>query len=143
MAENFDIYGFSNQMGPQLRELVEHQLLKDLLHYGIAREGLRFDWSSSCIEGHSANYLDGSLENFSNIALCNEQNAIVAEGWMEFILASEFFLVYWDNLNIWRNGEQIASKKHFGIPPHIWEKIPADIRVPHEKEKMQTLPFSF
>ena len=124
-------------MGPQLRKLVEQQLLEDLLHYRIVDEALKFNWSSSCIEGHSANHLDGSLENFSSIALYNERSFIVVEGWMEFILASEFFLVYWDDLTTWNNSEQVANKKHFGIPPHIWEKIPTSIRASHKKYKMK------
>ncbi len=97
---------------------------------------MRFDWSESCIEGHAANYLDGSLENFSSISLYDEHNNVIADGWMEFMLEGEFFLVYWDNLTAWRNGEQLASKKHFGIPPHVWEKIPFDIRGSYEREKM-------
>lgn len=86
MPASFSTYGFANQMGPRLRQLVEEQLMKDLQHYGISSQKMRFDWSESCIEGHAANYLDGSLENFSSISLYDEHNNVIADGWMEFIL---------------------------------------------------------
>ena len=125
-------------MGPKLRNLIEQQLLEDLLHYGFVNKELRFNWTAGCLEGKSAKYLDGSLENFSGIALYDdEQNALVAEGWMEFILAGDFFLVYWDNLTTWKNGERIASKEYFGIPPHVWKKIPSYVRDSYEKEKLK------
>ena len=93
--------GFSTPMGPQLRELVEKQLTADLVAHGTDGNDLKFDWSESCIEGHHANHLDGSLENYSGIAVCNSDDQLVAEGWMEFILLGPLFLCYWEFLDTW------------------------------------------
>ncbi|TGE25169.1 hypothetical protein E5K00_08220 [Hymenobacter aquaticus] len=128
-------------MSPALRNLVEKQLLSDLAHYGVVQEGLRFDWSESCIEGHSANYLNSSLENYSGISLYNSDDEYVAHGWMEFILAGEFFLVFWDFLTIRENSRQISDKNQPGIPDHVWQQLPQDIRGSYQKERMTQPPF--
>ena len=121
---NFIGLGLSSIMGPKLRKYVEGQLLTDLAHYGIDNEGLKFDWSESCIEGNDADYLDGSLENFSAIYLYNTQNELVCEGWMEFFLGDES-LVYWDHLDLWdSNSRKYETIKEFGIPDHISAQIP-------------------
>jgi hypothetical protein len=115
---NFTDLGFSTIMGSKLRKYVEEQLLNDAKHYGINSEHLMFDWSESCIEGKDADYLDGSLENFSSIYLYDDEN-LVAEGWMEFILDEKLF-VYWDILNVWDNDKgKYEERKTFGIPKHI------------------------
>src|SRR5687767_3178057 len=89
--------GHSNAMGPELRKSVERQLLEDLKHYKLDLPNLKFDWANSLVEGRSANYLDGMVENYSGILVLNENNQIVADGWMDFILEPGFFLAYWDH----------------------------------------------
>lgn len=133
--------GFSSTMGPQLRKLVEQHLINDLKHYGVDEPVLKFDWSDSCIEGHDADFLDGSLENYSGIAVYDANDIIVADGWMEFILTGDFFLVYWDDLTTWQEDQQVSSKEEFGIPDHIWQQLPDDIKPTVKDELMKTSPF--
>ena len=113
--------GFSSTMGPKLRALVEKQLLEDLKHYDLTDLNLKFDWSKSCIEGNDTVYLDGSLENYSGISLYNENDELVADGWMEFIHTESHFIVYWDHL-LFRNHHP-KEKVEFGIPNHIKEYL--------------------
>jgi hypothetical protein len=80
MKANYSYLGFSDSMGPKLRRLVEDQLLTDLSHYGIYSANLKFDWSDSCIEGYDATYLDGSLENYSGIAISDTEDNLVVGG---------------------------------------------------------------
>lgn len=117
-------------MGEKLRREVESQLLDDFKFYGIYNNNLKFDWSDSCIEGHQVNYLDGSIENFSGIMVFNEKNKLIAEGWMEFIYEKvrNIFIVYWDFLDVFINGEEIVKKKNTGIPEHILKLLPTDLR---------------
>ena len=122
-------------MGPRLRVLVEEQLIDDLCNYGIENFPIKFDWSKSCIEGHDDEYLDGYLENYSGIKLFDLNDDIIAEGWMDFIHVPDFFLAYWDHLEFldprFSNG-----KMQFGIPPHIWQKIPESFKLNYEKDQM-------
>lgn len=101
----FNPYGLSKSMGPQLRAPVEKHLLTDLYHY-CQKENLKFDWSESCIEGKDTNYLDGSLENFSCIFLYDNNNYLVAEGWMEFVHSGDFFIAYWEFLSVFEGGKK-------------------------------------
>jgi hypothetical protein len=94
-------------MGPELRSLVERHLVEDLKFYGIDKE-LHFDWSDSCIEGHDTNYLDGSLENFSGIAVFDNHENLVADGWMEFIHEGDFFLAYWNYVTTWESDKKLG-----------------------------------
>lgn len=135
----FKTYGFSAKMGPQLRQVVEQQLRQDLLHYGIQNADWHFDWSSSCLEGRDAPWLDGHIENYSGIVLLNQHEQVVVEGWMEFILAGELLLVYWDNLTSWSTAAEQQYKKHFGIPPHIWQCIPTQYQPAYATERMPDL----
>jgi hypothetical protein len=62
--QDFNPYGYSISMGPNLREFVEEKLLEDLQRYipddaDLDFNKLRFDWSKSCIEGHEPNGLMG------------------------------------------------------------------------------------
>ncbi|RSK49973.1 hypothetical protein [Hymenobacter rigui] len=139
---NYADLGFSSPMSPTLRSLVEQQLLVDLAHYGVVREGLKFDWSESCIEGHLEEYLGSSLENYSGIAVYDADDKCVADGWMEFILAGEFFLVFWDYLTIRKNGRQVFDKSQPGIPDHVWQQIPEDIRTSYRNDRMKRPPFN-
>lgn len=130
---NYTELGFSHTMGPKLRQLVEKQLLADLR---VAFD-LRFDWSESCIEGNDTEYLDGSLENYSGIAVFDSKENLVAEGWMQFIHAGKFFLVYWDYLTIMQSDKRVFDKKA-GIPNHVWEQIPVDIRPSYTKYRQDS-----
>lgn len=121
MNKPYYTLGLSSVMGPKLRELVENQLLEDLKYYDYKSTRLKFDWSDSCIEGSESKYLDGTVENFSGIALYDNENNLVAEGWMEFIHSEPHFIAYWDHL-IFKNGH-MKEKVEFGIPKHIKEFI--------------------
>ena len=82
---NFKDFGASEIMGPLLRHFVEQQLAEDLTHYKVISKNLYFDWSESCPEGHSIDYLDGVLENFSYVSVFDSSNNLVAEGWLDFV----------------------------------------------------------
>ena len=115
-------------MGPKLRAEVERQLLKDLQIYRPDLEDVIFDWSETCQEGHVTNYLDGSLENWSGVAVKDANGNLIAYGWIDFIDGGvkEPLLVFWDLLTIRFNNKNIDVKKEFGIPKHIWNKISAE-----------------
>ncbi len=115
--------GLSEPMGAVLRANVEAQLRNDLHNYGFMGSSVKFDWSGSCIEGHDATHLGGYLENYSGILLFDINDNYLAEGWMDFILEPDFFLVYWDHLEV-ANPGSATGKLKFGIPSHIWQKIP-------------------
>jgi hypothetical protein len=125
---DFSDLGYSSSMGPQLRQLVEKQLSNDLENYGIKNRELKFDWSDSCIEGHVTKYLNGSVENYSGICVFSSQNELLAEGWMEFIHQDNFFLAYWDLVTTWNADKKLSEKKDIGIPKHIWNLIPNNIK---------------
>ena len=132
---DYNNLGLSTPMGPRLRALVEEQLIDDLCNYGIENFTIKFDWSRSSIEGHDGEYLDGYLENYSGIKLFDVNDNIIAEGWMDFIHELDFFLVYWDHLEF-LDPRFSNSKLKFGIPLHIWQKIPEFLKWNYEKERM-------
>jgi hypothetical protein len=131
---NYNDMGLASSMGPKLRQIVEEQLLADLKNYLPHGSDIKFDWSDSCIEGKDTVYLDGSIENFSGITLFDRNENIVAEGWMEFIHEGEFFLVFWDTVRTY-NGNGVLNDKKPGIPEHIWQKIPADLKPNYKNER--------
>jgi hypothetical protein len=47
--------------------------------------GLSFDWSNPCQEGHVTRYLDGMLEEMSDVSVNRSDGTPVAEGWLDFI----------------------------------------------------------
>lgn len=136
--------GLSSIMGPKLRSTIEDFLKKDLNHYGLKNTYVIFDWSQSCIEGHDCNILDGGLGNFSGIRLFDQNDNIVADGWMEYIAEGwsnsnsefSFFIAYWDNLETLNPDILPGGKDKFGIPLHIWEQIPPDLRWQFETDRM-------
>ncbi len=136
--------GLSSIMGPKLRLEVEAFLIKDLIHYGLKNTCVKFDWSQSCIEGHNCEILDGTLENFSGIRVFDQNDKIIAEGWMEYIAVGwsnsntqlSFFIAYWDNLVTFNPDTLPGGKDKFGIPLHIWEQIPSDLRWQFETDRM-------
>ena len=129
-------FGHSDAMGRELRALVEKQLLEELKHYKIDQPNLKFDWSNSLVEGRSANYLDGMIENYSGILVLNENNQIVADGWMEFILEPDFFLAYWDHITTREGKKKLSEKQMPGIPKHVWKQIPEELKAKYKAKKM-------
>ena len=125
-------------MGKNLRNLVEKQLAADLAFYEVEQTDLRFDWSESCIEGHDTNYLDGSLENFSGIAVFDSRGKMVAHGRMDFIHEGDFFITYWQFVTVWNKKEKVEKKIEVGIPDHVWTKIPDDIKPTYEKNRTKS-----
>lgn len=128
--------GYADKMGPKLRTLVEKQLSDDLGFYGLIASEFKFDWSECCIEGDDANYLDGVVENFSGINIFDEKDKHIAAGWMEFIYEPKynFFICYWEFLAHFNLEKEIDIKDKVGIPLHIFNKIPINIRFKYEKE---------
>jgi hypothetical protein len=139
-TNSFKEYGFSDKMGPQLRQVVERLLREDLLHYGIQSADWYFDWSDSCLEGRDAAWLDGHIENYSGIALLDQHGRVAVEGWMEFIVVGELLLVYWDDLTSWSTTGVQQHKKTFGIPLHIWQRIPSQHQSAYAAERMRDTP---
>ncbi|MBN4071041.1 hypothetical protein JYT72_00895 [Crocinitomix catalasitica] len=131
---NYKDLGFADHMGPKLRDHVERQLAYDLKNYKVDKNNLKFDWSDSCVEGHRTKYLDGSVENFSGIAVFGNNDSFVADGWMEFIHDNDFFLAYWEFVTTWDKEKKLKDKKEIGIPGHIWRQIPDDLK-PKYKDK--------
>ncbi|MBX8803244.1 hypothetical protein HBA92_21185 [Ochrobactrum sp. MR28] len=127
-SENMEMekLGFSDCMGPKLRELVERQLLNDLNNY-LTPETIaelteaQFDWSDSCIEGHRTYWLDGDIENFSGIAIYDQMKNLIVEGWMEFIETETGILVFWWFLS----GPALKTqpKASNRVPRHIWGRL--------------------
>ena len=128
--------GFTSPMGPQLRALVVEHLLADLQHYMNVDFEIKFDWSQTCIEGRDSVYLDGYLDNFSTIRLFDSNDNFIAEGWMDFVHELGFVIVFWDHLEFAKPGSP-AGKPEFGIPPHIWEKIPNEFKHNYKKDRMK------
>jgi hypothetical protein len=133
MKPNYKDLGFSTTMGPRLRTLVETHLINDLRYYGLEKQNLKFDWSESCIEGHDTAYLDGQLENYSGISIFDNDERLIADGWMEFIHRGQFFLAYWKFVTIWDKEKKVFEKKERGAPGHILQQIPDDIKTETER----------
>lgn len=138
---NYTDPGLSTSMGPRLRMLVERQLTDDLRHYGLNLSQAKFDWSDSCIEGHATDFLDGSLENFSGIAVFDNNDTLAANGWMEFIHEQNFFLAYWEFVITLDSEKKISEKRDVGIPDHIWARIPEHIKPILENQRMKKSPW--
>ena len=123
---NTESLGCADILGWNLQEEVERKLIDDLNFYRIDRAKLHFDWSESCIKGHSANVTGGIINNFSDISLVDYSGKVNYNGWIDFIFDEKpnyFFEVYWDFLN----GDEIEKYK-FGIPNHIWKRIPDKLK---------------
>ncbi|KAA9324958.1 hypothetical protein [Adhaeribacter soli] len=129
--------GHSNVMGPELRKLVETQLLAELPHYKMDKPNLKIDWSNSQVEGHSTAYLDGTVENYSGILVLDENNQIVADGWMEFILEPDFFLAYWDHITTREGKKKLSEKQMPGIPKHVWKQIPEALKEKYSRKRLK------
>jgi len=126
---DYNDYGLSRPMGEKLRKEIERQLAEDIKHYGIDRDGLKFDWSESTGEGHWQKDFDGYLENYSGISVFDEADVLVAEGWMDFIYEKQdnLLIAYWDILDISSNSRMVQVKD-FGVPDYILKKLPDHIK---------------
>ncbi|MBV9358776.1 MAG: hypothetical protein JO023_24990 [Chloroflexi bacterium] len=115
----------ASSMGPCLRVMVEQQLLEDLRHYGVASDGLALDWSHPCQEGHWTEYLDGSLEEMSDVAVRDRSGEAVAKGWIDFVhpAADGRLVVFWLFLRLRRGQCWHAAKNSPTIPAHVWQQL--------------------
>ncbi len=82
-------------------------------------------------------FLDGSVENLSGIAVFDNLDNLVAEGWMEFITDGKFFLAYWEFLTTWDNGVKLKEKREVGIPSHVWRQIPDELKMNYKHKKLK------
>ena len=135
-TSNYTELNYAERMGPKLRALVESQLVADLKHYKVTGDGLKFDWSDSCIEGKHADHLDGSLDRFSGIAVFNPKDELVAEGWMEFVKEGDFFLTYWEYVTTWEGNKKLSDKSAKGMPLWIWKQLPESIRSNYKDQRL-------
>jgi hypothetical protein len=113
-------------MGPQLLEYVERALLEDLHHYGIAPDGLRIDWSDPVQEGHVTHYLDGMLEEMSDVTVLDADGEPLTEGWIDFVRGAPDapLFVFWLYLRR-RDGDRWTSLKDKpNLPAHVWSRLP-------------------
>ena len=132
---NYKDLGLSSPMSIKLRKVVENQLLDDLKNYNIKCKKLNFDWSESCIEGHLSEYLGSSLENYSGIKLFDQNDNLIILGWMEYINYYDeinnckYFIAYWDYLSVYENGSFINIKTKPGLPTHILNILPKNLKL--------------
>ena len=114
----------------ELKQLIEKQLLADLAFYMNDVTGIKFDWSECIAEGHCAEYLNPAIEDFSDIYIYDNNENLVAKGWMDFIAKhdDEFFIAYWKFIKIFDESRKIENKSEATIPIHIWELLPEHIR---------------
>ena len=74
------------------------------------------------LRAYTANYLDGSLENYSSIIIDGNDGNFIAEGWMEFVFNGDVLIIYWDLLEFSKDLLALGkcfNKSEFGMPPHI------------------------
>jgi hypothetical protein len=117
-------------MPPELKQLIEKQLLADLAFYINDVTDVKFDWSECVAEGHCAEYLNPAIEDFSDIYIYDSNENLVAKGWMDFIAKhdDEFFIAYWKSIKIYDANRKIENKSEAVIPIHIWEILPEHIK---------------
>src|SRR5687768_13445050 len=106
-----ETYGAASLMSPELREMVEKQLLDELPNYKLDKPNLKFDWSGSANEGHQMQHPAGIIASFSGILILDENNILVADGWMDFILEPDLFLPYWDHITTREGKKKLAEKQ--------------------------------
>lgn len=115
------------RLGPELQSWVEKQLISDLGHYGCVANDLRFDWSDACQEGHCAYYQGRMIESLSGVIVRNAGGALVADGWMDFVCASNEKtaapILFWLFLSI-QKGESLRKvKRDAFLPAHVWSML--------------------
>jgi hypothetical protein len=55
---------------------------------------------------------------------------------MEFIHEGDFFIAYWEFVKTFDNEKVVGQKDKPGIPEHIWEKLPDNIKPNYLKDKV-------
>lgn len=131
------IYGAASLMSPELRESVEKKLLDELTNYKLEKENLKFDWSGSANEGHQMQHPAGIIASFSGILILDENNAIVADGWMDYIIDEDLFLPYWEHITTREGKKKLAEKQMPGIPKHVWKEIPIALREKYSGKRLK------
>ena|SRR5688572_21164993 len=131
------MFGAAALMTQELRNTVEKQLLAELHQYKLDTPNLKIDWSGSVNEGHQMQHPDGIIASFSGILVLNENNQIVADGWMEFILEPDFFLAYWDYITTREGKKKLREKQMPGIPKHVWKQIPEALREKYRDKRLK------
>jgi hypothetical protein len=115
------------RLGPAVQSWVEQQLLRDLRHYGVQRNDLRFDWSQVVQEGHCTDFRGRMLESLSEILVRGMDDSIVAEGWMDFVHTSEAAdsepMLFWLFLSLVTEGKVSRAKEDALLPAHLWESM--------------------
>jgi hypothetical protein len=130
-------YGAASLMSPQLRELVEKQLLAELPNYKIENQNLKFDWSGSVNEGHQVSHPEGIAASFSGILVLDENNQVVADGWMDFIIDPDLFLPYWEHVTTREGKKKLSEKQMPGIPKHVWKQLPLELREKYSNKRLK------
>ncbi|HEX6483699.1 MAG TPA: hypothetical protein VF043_33045 [Ktedonobacteraceae bacterium] len=103
----------------------QNTLLQDFQRYSDKlSDDLAIDWSDTCPEGHTTEYLDGYLENWSGVWVVTTQGERIAWGWMDFIHGGgdNPLFVFWYYLHFGANTQDVV--RAHGIPQHIWESLP-------------------
>ncbi len=69
------------------------------------------------------------MEDFSSIMVFDDNDILIAEGWMNFIHEKErdLFIAYWDLLDLYDVEGMNSVKDSFGIPQHILNRLPIDL----------------
>ncbi len=107
--------GYPDYMGPRLRAEVERQLFKDFQRYSDElSDDLAINWSDICPEGHVTEYLDGWLENWSDVWIVTAQGERIAWGWIDFIHGGgdNPLFVFWYYLYVSRLSPRFSQTSH-------------------------------
>ena len=132
-----ETYGAAALMSPELRELVETHLLSELPHYKLDKTNLKFDWAGSANEGHQMQHPVGIIASFSGILVLDENNHVVADGWMDFIMEPDLFLPYWDHITTREGKKKLSEKQMPGIPKHVWKQIPVELKGKYSEKRLK------
>jgi hypothetical protein len=130
-------YGAASLMSPGLRDQIEKKLLLELPYYKIDNAVLKFDWAGSVNEGHQVSHPEGIAASFSGILVLDENNQIVADGWMEFILEADLFLPYWEHITTREGKKKLSEKQMPGIPKHVWKQLPLELREKYSEKRLK------
>lgn len=67
------------------------------------------------------NYLDGSLDRFSEISIYDDKNEIVADGWMDFEFneVTNRLIVYWRFIDIYLSQNNIRTIENDEMPKRL------------------------
>jgi len=139
LKPNYIDLGLSYPLSNQLRAEIERQLVKDLNFYHIQKDIYKFDWSDSCIEGKMTTYMGEPLDNFSGIAVFDQNDQRIADGWLEYIHEENFLLIYWDFLDSYTNEQATILKSICGIPLHIFDQISDQFKEKYRKELLNNI----